>query len=254
MSSPPHRPIAPTPQTPRIPARDRQHLAFVGFDVTDLAVQEERALALGATLVRDDDRRPLGFRVYADPEGHFFCRCSEAAVAEMERRGMTTSMDTLSTRLRGEDREWLAAAVDLAWRCPPSATAFNVGAVIVDADDRELARGWSRETDEHVHAEESALAKLGGPAAAAENPRLAGATLYSSLEPCSVRRSRPLTCTQLIIAAGIKRVVFAWREPSVLVADCQGAELLAEAGVEVVELPELAALVRAANAEVLGRA
>jgi diaminohydroxyphosphoribosylaminopyrimidine deaminase/5-amino-6-(5-phosphoribosylamino)uracil reductase len=162
-----------------------------------------------------------------------------------------TSLDTLTARLRGEDREWLATAVDLAWRCPPTPTAFNVGAVIVDADDRELARGWSRETDEHVHAEESALAKLGGAGAAAANPRLAGATMYTSLEPCSVRRSRPLTCTQLIIAAGLKRVVFAWREPSLLVPDCQGAELLAEAGVEVIELPELAGMVRAANAELL---
>jgi diaminohydroxyphosphoribosylaminopyrimidine deaminase/5-amino-6-(5-phosphoribosylamino)uracil reductase len=165
-----------------------------------------------------------------------------------------TSMDTLSTRLRGQDREWLASAVDLAWRCPPSPTAFSVGAIIVDADDRELARGWSRESDEHVHAEESALDKLGGAEAVARHPRLAGATMYSSLEPCSVRRSRPLTCTQLIIASGITRVVFAWREPSLLVADCQGAELLAEAGVEVIEMPELAGMVRAANAELLGSA
>jgi diaminohydroxyphosphoribosylaminopyrimidine deaminase/5-amino-6-(5-phosphoribosylamino)uracil reductase len=164
-----------------------------------------------------------------------------------------TNMETLTARLRGQDREWLSTAVDLAWRCPPSESAFNVGAVVVDADDRELARGWSRETDDHVHAEESALAKLDTTAAGMES-KLSGATLYSSLEPCSVRKSRPATCTQLIIASGIKRVVFAWREPSLLVAVCEGAELLAEAGVEVVELPELASLVRAANARLLGSA
>jgi pyrimidine deaminase RibD-like protein len=157
------------------------------------------------------------------------------------------TVNTLPSRLLGEDREWLGAAVDLAWRCPPSDTAFSVGALIVDADDRELARGWSRETDEKVHAEESALAKL-GPG----HPRLAGATIYSSLEPCSVRKSRPRSCTQLIIESGIRRVVFAWREPSLLVADCQGAELLAEAGIEVVELPEFAPMVRAVNAGLLG--
>jgi diaminohydroxyphosphoribosylaminopyrimidine deaminase/5-amino-6-(5-phosphoribosylamino)uracil reductase len=155
-------------------------------------------------------------------------------------------MNDLSERLRGEDREWLATAVDLAWRCPPSTSAFSVGAIVVDADDRELARGWSRESDEHVHAEESALGKL-----AAAGARTAGATVYTSLEPCSERKSRPLSCTQLILAAGIARVVFAWREPSLLVADCQGAELLTAAGVEVVEMPELVDLVRAANSQLL---
>lgn len=151
-----------------------------------------------------------------------------------------------SARTRGEDREWLSTAVDLAWRCPPSPRAFNVGALIIDADDRELARGWSRDTDEHVHAEESALHRV-----APHHPRLPGATIYSSLEPCSVRKSRPASCTQLIIASGIRRVVFAWREPSLLVEDCQGAELLREAGIEVVELPEFAPMVQAANAHLL---
>ena len=59
------------------------------------------------------------------------------------------------------------------------------------------------------------------------------------MEPCSTRASRPRSCTQLILAAGITRVVFAWREPSIFV-DGRGAELLAAAGVEVVEVPELA--------------
>lgn len=154
-----------------------------------------------------------------------------------------------SNRTRGEDREWLSTAVDLAWRCPPSPRAFNVGALIIDADDRELSRGWSRDTDEHVHAEESALARL-----VPNHPRLPGATIYSSLEPCSVRKSRPATCTQLIIASGIRRVVFAWREPSLLVEDCQGAELLRDAGIEVVEMPEFEPMVKAANAHLFGDA
>jgi diaminohydroxyphosphoribosylaminopyrimidine deaminase/5-amino-6-(5-phosphoribosylamino)uracil reductase len=46
-------------------------------------------------------------------------------------------------------------------------------------------------------------------------------------------------------------VVFALREPP-LFADCHGAELLERAGVEVLELPELAAGVRAVNAHLLG--
>jgi pyrimidine deaminase RibD-like protein len=72
------------------------------------------------------------------------------------------------------------------------------------------------------------------------NPHLAGATIYTSLEPCSKRASRPTTCTQWILTSGVTRVVLAWREPALFVADCQGVELLTEAGLTVVELAELA--------------
>lgn len=145
------------------------------------------------------------------------------------------------------DRGWLQRAIDLARRCPPSSTAFSVGAVIVDAAGRELAWGYSREQDPHVHAEESALSKL-----AKDDPRLSTATIYSSLEPCTVRKSRPRTCTRLIVAARLARVVFAWREPALFVADCRGAESLAEAGIEVIECTELATEARRVNSHLPG--
>ena len=128
-------------------------------------------------------------------------------------------------------------AVSLARQCPPSDSAFSVGAVIVDTEGAELSRGFSREGgDPLVHAEEAALGKL-----SPGEPRLAGATIYSTLEPCSQRKSRPRTCTELIIAAGLRRVVIAWREPALFVADGQGYELLSRAGLTVTELPEFAA-------------
>jgi diaminohydroxyphosphoribosylaminopyrimidine deaminase/5-amino-6-(5-phosphoribosylamino)uracil reductase len=144
--------------------------------------------------------------------------------------------------MSGEDERWMRLAVELAWQCPPSRTAYSVGAVIVGADGTELSRGFSRENDPLVHAEESALGKL-----APGEPRLAGATVYSTLEPCSQRQSRPRTCTQLIIASGIGRVVIAWREPSLFVADCQGYELLEQAGLDVTELPAFAEQAAAPN-------
>jgi diaminohydroxyphosphoribosylaminopyrimidine deaminase/5-amino-6-(5-phosphoribosylamino)uracil reductase len=146
------------------------------------------------------------------------------------------------TRPTPVDYEWMRVAIGLAYQCPPSPGAFSVGAVIVDQNGEEISRGYSRETDSHVHAEESALAKL-----TREDPRLRTATIYSTLEPCSQRKSRPRTCTQLILAAGIPRVVIAWREPGLFVADCQGYELLADAGVAVVEIPELAQEAQAPN-------
>jgi pyrimidine deaminase RibD-like protein len=125
-------------------------------------------------------------------------------------------------------------------------TAYAVGAIIVGADGAEVARGFSRETDPADHAEESALAK-----AAVTGADLSRATIYTSLEPCSIRRSRSRSCTELILAAGIRRVVFAMREPPTFV-DCRGAETLLEAGIEVVELTDLAGLVRQVNAHLFG--
>jgi pyrimidine deaminase RibD-like protein len=150
--------------------------------------------------------------------------------------------------MRDEDERWMRLAVALAWQCPRSETAFAVGAVIVDAAGAELSRGFSREGgDPVVHAEESALGKL-----SPGEPRLAGAIIYSTLEPCSQRKSRPRTCTQLIIAAGLRRVVIAWREPGLFVADAQGYELLSGAGLVVSELPELAAEAAAPNRHLIG--
>jgi diaminohydroxyphosphoribosylaminopyrimidine deaminase / 5-amino-6-(5-phosphoribosylamino)uracil reductase len=143
-----------------------------------------------------------------------------------------------------DDEYWMRRAIDLSRRCPPVVGAYSVGAVIVGGGGDEMARGFSRETDEKVHAEESALTKLAG----AGRADLVGATLYTTLEPCSVRASRPVPCAQLILAAGVGRVVLAWREPALFVADCQGVELLAEAGVDVVELAGLAEEARAVNA------
>ncbi|MFI0090522.1 dihydrofolate reductase family protein [Streptomyces bobili] len=145
------------------------------------------------------------------------------------------------------DRHWLALACELAAACPPSRTAFSVGAVVVAADGTELARGHSREAgDPVVHAEEAALAKI-GPA----DPRLAGATVYSSLEPCARRSSRPAPCARLILDAGVRRVVTAWREPDTFVTDADGSGLLAAAGADVVVLPEYAAQAKAPNAHLL---
>lgn len=146
------------------------------------------------------------------------------------------------------DAHWLRRTVELSAYCPPSQTAFSVGAVVVGEDGTVLGEGYSRREDAHDHAEEVALRGIDTDA-----PRLEGATLYSSLEPCSSRSSRPCSCSTLILDTPIPRVVFAWREPAVFV-DCDGAERLRAAGRTVVERPDLAEGVRAANAHLLGAA
>jgi pyrimidine deaminase RibD-like protein len=144
------------------------------------------------------------------------------------------------------DRYWLQLACELAMLCPPSTTAFSVGAVIVAADGTELTCGYSRENDPHDHAEEGALAKL-----PADDPRLSSATVYSSLEPCAKRASRPRPCAQLIHEAGIRRVVTAWREPDTFVPGANGTELLENAGVTVIELAEYADAAKTPNQHLL---
>jgi len=74
------------------------------------------------------------------------------------------------------DHRWMKLAIELSQNCSVVDRAYAVGAVLVGADGAELSRGWSRETDDTVHAEESALAKL-----PADDPRLAGSTLYTTL-------------------------------------------------------------------------
>ncbi|MFF9676626.1 dihydrofolate reductase family protein [Streptomyces eurythermus] len=152
------------------------------------------------------------------------------------------------TNATAADRHWLRTACELAALCPPSRTAFSVGAVVVAADGTELARGYSREGDDPVvHAEEAALAKT-DPA----DPRLPGATVYSSLEPCARRASRPAPCAELILRAGVRRVVTAWREPDTFVEAADGTGVLTAAGARVVVLPELEELAKAPNAHLPG--
>ena len=143
------------------------------------------------------------------------------------------------------DREHLMRAIELGERCTPSATAFSVGALVVDSTGSVLAASFSREHNPRDHAEEGALARL-----SPDDERLAQATLYSSLEPCSTRAARLRSCTELILRTAIPRIVFAWREPALFV-NCEGAELLRAAGREVVEISDLADRVRQTNAHLL---
>src|SRR5580658_9266014 len=95
----------------------------------------------------------------------------------------------------------------LAFQCAPSMSAYSVGAVVADPEGRVLGAGYSRQIGPHDHAEEVALHR-----AKATGQTVRGAYLYTSLEPCGTRRSKPCSCAQLLIEAGIVRVYFTARE------------------------------------------
>jgi len=99
-----------------------------------------------------------------------------------------------------------------------------VGAVIVNPAGEVIGRG-THTYEGRKHAEVLALEQAGD--------RARGATLYLNLEPCShVGRTGP--CVDAVIAAGIKRVVVAMRDPNPLVSGT-GIARLRSAGIEVVE-------------------
>ncbi|MCL2561519.1 MAG: hypothetical protein FWE10_04265 [Rikenellaceae bacterium] len=142
------------------------------------------------------------------------------------------------------DREYLQKAIDLSRRCEPCSGSYCVGAVIVTQDGREFG-GYTHETGAHNHAEEEAVVK-----AMAAGVSLSGAAMYSSMEPCSKRASKPVSCSQLLMRHGFRKVVYALNEPP-LFTECSGDRDLRAAGIEVVVLDEFAEQVREVNRHLL---
>ena len=135
------------------------------------------------------------------------------------------------------DADWMAAAIALSRRGRPrSAPNPNVGCLIV-REGRVIARGWT-ESGGRPHAEAVALAMVGDAAR--------GATAYVTLEPCAHVSARGPACSDLLIEAGIARVVIAAQDPDPR-TDGAGIARLQDAGIEVV-FNVLAAEARAAMA------
>lgn len=125
------------------------------------------------------------------------------------------------------DDRYMRRALELA-RLGLGRTSPNppVGAVLVK-DDRIVGEGWHTRAGE-PHAEAVALAQAGDGAA--------GADLYCTLEPCC-HHGRTPPCTDAIIAAGVRRVVFGELDPD---PRCHGAghKALVSAGLQVFGSPD----------------
>jgi diaminohydroxyphosphoribosylaminopyrimidine deaminase/5-amino-6-(5-phosphoribosylamino)uracil reductase len=133
---------------------------------------------------------------------------------------MSDTKDPTSTRDRNE-RAWMRRALVLAER-GWGQTAPNpmVGAVVV-RDGVIVGKGFHAKYGE-PHAEVAALAEAG--------ERARGATVIVTLEPCNHHGKTP-PCVDALIAAGVKRVVAAVRDPGH--ESSGGAERLRAAGIEV---------------------
>lgn len=111
-----------------------------------------------------------------------------------------------------DDEFWMARALTLAENAA-SENEVPVGAVVV-RENRALGEGWNRpivSQDPTGHAEINALRDA---AAGIGNYRLTGATLYVSLEPCTM-------CFGALMHARIARLVYGARESRAGVCESQ---------------------------------
>jgi len=131
-------------------------------------------------------------------------------------------------------------AFELSRNCPPSDTAFAVGAIACDANLQVLSTGYSRETGPKDHAEEAMLSKLNG---------VSPHTVICTLEPCLHRSSKSTGCAAHLVAAGVKRVIYAVAEDRTFTQQSGLAHLRAH-GVELRHLRGFNAAFRAANGSV----
>lgn len=97
----------------------------------------------------------------------------------------------------------------------------RVGCVLIDGDGATVAEGFHRGPGT-LHAEADALARAG--------QRARGTTAVVTLEPCD-HTGRTGPCTQALIAAGVRRVVYAEADPNPVAAG--GAATLRAAGIDV---------------------
>lgn len=106
------------------------------------------------------------------------------------------------------DEQYMRRALELAARAKDE---VPVGAVVV-LDDRIVGEGWNQPlstNDPTSHAEIAAIRAAGS---AIGNYRLTGATLYVTLEPCTM-------CVGAVFVARIARVVYGAADPKTGAAD-----------------------------------
>lgn len=103
-----------------------------------------------------------------------------------------------------EDEHWMQYAINLASK-GELIGEVPVGAVIV-SDNNILGEGWNQPISSHDPTAHAEIVALRQAAANLQNYRLVGATLYVTLEPCTM-------CVGALVHARIARLVFGTTEP-----------------------------------------
>lgn len=142
------------------------------------------------------------------------------------------------------ERELMQLAIELAAKCvsEKGKVSPKVGAVVV-RDGVVLATAYRGELKPGEHAEYTLLErKLPGI-------DLDGATLYSTLEPCTHRNHPKVACTDRVIERKLKRVVIGTLDPNRTIRGL-GELRLQDAGIEITRFePDLVLQLRELNRE-----
>ena len=208
-----------------------------GAKILEMFLREDMAdtlrLAINPTIEVNDKNAP-----------HFAPSTIEVAPTVEQLGAMRVETYHLHPFDEQKDREYLMRAIERSRHCTPSPTCYCVGAVIVTAEG-EVFDGYTTETAPTHHAEQAAILK-----AQKAGANLKGATIYSSMEPCSQRSSEKESCSQIIIRLGFARAVFALYEPSHFVV-CQGTMNMRKAGIVVSVISDMAHIVKQINHHIL---
>ncbi len=129
--------------------------------------------------------------------------------------------------IQDSSREHMLEAIKLARKCKPEDKRPHpkVGVVIVTEDNQALS-GYRGETGPGDHAEFAVLDKKH------KDRSFAGATVYTTLEPCSSRKHPKLDCAQRLIDAQVKRVFIGMIDPNPSINGA-GMEKLVNAKIDV---------------------
>jgi pyrimidine deaminase RibD-like protein len=141
-------------------------------------------------------------------------------------------------------RELMQLAVQLASQCvsEEGRVSPKVGAVVA-RDGVVLASAYRGEMKPGEHAEYTLLERK------LQDIDLEGATLYSTLEPCTHRNHPKIACTDRVIARKLKRVVIGTLDPNAKIRGL-GELRMQDAGIEITRFePDLVLQLRELNRE-----
>jgi len=143
-----------------------------------------------------------------------------------------------------DDRVIMRQAIDLAAKCVSEENKVSpkVAAIVV-RDGVVLALAYRGELKDGEHAEYTLLERK------LQGVDLEGATLYSTLEPCTHRNHPKVSCTDRVIGRKLKRVVIGTLDPNQMIRGL-GELRMQEAGIEITRFdPDLVLELRELNQE-----